>query len=269
MPNFLNKQDIKISNEFKKKGYIVKNIKNKKVLKELQNNLIRTIKSCLNLKRKISNKVILNNIHNCVKENNLNEFRLNIINKINKSEKFKKNFYLVSKSFLETLVGNELVMQNKLNISIQAPSDSSSLLPVHSDVWSGDSPYEIVVWLPLVDCYKTKSMYILPQNKYQKFEKNFKRLGKLNSEKIYQFIKKDIQWINIKYGQIMLFNQTLPHGNRVNEETSTRWSINCRFKSIFSPYGDKKLGEFFEPISLRMISDLGMKYKLPNVDEKN
>jgi len=35
-------------------------------------------------------------------------------------------------------------------------------LSVHADTWSGDSPYEVVVWLPLVDYYNTKSMYFLP-----------------------------------------------------------------------------------------------------------
>tara|TARA_A100001011_G_scaffold399441_1_gene508108 strand:+ start:2131 stop:2940 length:810 start_codon:yes stop_codon:yes gene_type:complete len=269
VPDYLDKKDLDISNEFKKKGFIVKNIKNKKLLKKLENNLIEAIKSNLNFKKKISNKLVLNNIHKYLDEKRFNEFRLDIINKINLSKDFKKNFYLISKFLLETLVGNELVMQNKLNLSIQTPKDSSSLLPVHSDVWSGDSPFEIVVWLPFVDCYNTKSMYILPQSKYKKFEKNFQRLGKLNSEKVYQFIKKDVQWINIKYGQMMVFNQTLPHGNRINNEKTTRWSINCRFKSIFSPYGDKKLGEFFEPITLRVISDLGMQYKLPDIDEKN
>ena len=24
----------------------------------------------------------------------------------------------------------------------------------------------------------------------------------------------------------------------------TRWSINCRFKGVFTPYADKKLGNF-------------------------
>ena len=56
-------------------------------------------------------------------------------------------------------------MQQKINLSIQFPNDSSSLLPFHSDTWAGDSPFETVVWLPLVNCKKTKSMYIVPPNK--------------------------------------------------------------------------------------------------------
>ena len=41
--------------------------------------------------------------------------------------------------------------------------------------------------------------------------------------------------------------------------------MNCRFKSVFSPYGDKKIGEFFEPITLRAASEIGIKYKLPEI----
>ena len=74
------------------------------------------------------------------------------------------------------LVGNEIMMQKKINLSIQLPGDESSLLPIHSDVWSGDSPYEINLWVPLVDCYRTKSMYILSPKENDKFNKQNKDL---------------------------------------------------------------------------------------------
>ena len=94
-------------------------------------------------------------------------------------------------------------------------------------------------------------MFILPPKHYKQFEKKFKTLFKKDSEKIFQEIKSKLEWINIKTGEVLLFNQSLPHGNRVNLEKDTRWSLNCRFKSIFSPYGDKKIGEFFQPITLK------------------
>ena len=43
--------------------------------------------------------------------------------------------------------------------------------------------------------------------------------------------------------------------------------MNIRFKGLFTPYGDKKLGEFFEPITLKPISKKGMNYKL-QINEK-
>ena len=85
---------------------------------------------------------------------------------------------------------------------------------------------------------------------------------------MFNFLKKDFEWIDIKFGQVLLFNQTLPHGNIVNKSKETRFSMNCRFKSIFAPYGDKKIGEFFEPITLRPASKIGMEYALPKFRSK-
>ena len=39
------------------------------------------------------------------------------------------------------------------------------------------------------------------------------------------------------------------------------------FKSVFTPYNDKKIGEFYEPITLRVCSKLGLEYKLPKIDK--
>ena len=269
MAIFLSKQDIKLSKEFEKKGYVVKNILNKRITKKIENQFIKFINKELKIKKKFKSQYLLNNIHKFLDKVDLNSFRLKLIKHINESVEFKRLYYLIAKPYLDILVGNELVMQNKVNLSIQIPKDNSSLLPVHSDIWSGDSPFETVVWLPLVNCYKTKSMYILPPKKYKKLEEKFYKISNKSSENLYQYIKKDNEWIKIKFGQLLIFNQSLPHGNRVNFEKETRWSMNCRFKSIFTPFGDKKIGEFFQPITLRKISELGMKYNLPKLDEKS
>ena len=157
-------------------------------------------------------------------------------------------------------------MQVKVNLSIQFPEDVSSLLPIHADTWSGDSPFEVVVWIPLVNCFKTKSMYILPPEENIKLDKNFKAIAGNHSEDLYKAVQEKVEWIKIDYGEVMLFNNALPHGNRTNLENETRWSMNCRFKGVFSPYWDKKIGSFFEPVTLRAASINGMNYKLPRLD---
>ena len=88
---------------------------------------------------------------------------------------------------------------------------------------------------------------------------------KMTTDQLFKKLKSSIRWIKIKYGQILIFNQNLPHGNIVNKEKETRFSFNCRFKSIFAPYGDKKIGEFFEPISLKSISRSAIKYSFPKI----
>ncbi len=248
-----------LSKEFLKKGYIIKPVENKKKLNEIVELLIYFASKEIN--KKISkSKFFFDNSHKFISTENLNTFRFNLYKNINKNKYFRKNYYELAKSYIEALVGNELVMQKKVNLSIQFPNDHSSLLPLHSDTWSGDSPFEIVLWIPLVDCYKTKSMYILNPKKTKNFYKNFSSKKNKNSDLIFKNIKKDLSWIKINFGEVLLFNQTLPHGNVVNNEAETRWSMNCRFKSLFSPYGDKKLGEFFEPISVKAITKIGLNY---------
>ena len=257
-----NSKNIEISKTYLKNGYVIKDIKNKDSLSWITNEFIKIVSKILKIKEKKNHLDIFNYIHKHVKIKDLNKFRLDIYNKINKNNKFKLHYYNLAKEYLDVLVGNELVMQSRVNLSIQYPNDSSSLLPIHADTWSGVSPYEIVVWLPLVDCYKTKSMYYMKSNKIHLINKLFKN-KKLSPKSIFSKIKNDVDWLNIRYGQVLIFDQSIPHGNVVNKEKETRWSMNCRFKSVFSPYADKKLGEYFEPISLKPVTIKALNYKYP------
>ncbi len=268
MNNFLTLKEKQISNEFETKGFLIRDIADRKSLKKLKDIFLKIYLKNLKMKKNISRKKnIFNFTHQNIEPYDLNKFRLKIINEINKKKEVRELYYRVSKPILDVILGNELSMQSRVNLSIQLPQDKSSLLPVHSDVWSGDSPFETVVWLPLVDCFKTKSMFILPPKKYNKMKKIFQEKKFNSSDKIFEKIRKDLIWIKIKFGQMLVFNQCLPHGNTINSENETRWSLNCRFKSIFSPHRDKKIGEFFEPITLRKISELAINYKLPKINQ--
>lgn len=259
---FLNKEEQLLNNEFKEKGFLIRDSYDHDSLEIIKQTFVDDLKKKFQIKD--SNQDILNNFHKYIELKDLNNYRLELIEKINSTEGFRLNYFNTAKKLLYSIVGNELVMQNRINLSIQLPGDESSLLPIHSDTWSGDSPYEVVVWLPIVDCYSTKSMYILPPKYKNEINVYFQEKTNATSDEIYEAIKDKVEWINIKYGEVLIFNQNLPHGNIINRETETRWTMNCRFKSVFSPYGDKKIGEFFEPITLRSVSEIGMKYKYPN-----
>ena len=187
----------------------------------------------------------------------LNTLKLEAMAKLNADPKARFAYYSLAKSTLAALVGNELAMQRKFNLNVQLPGDEMNLLPIHADTWTGDSPFQVVLWVPLVDCYRTKAMWLLPPQ----HAKSFRLAG--SSEEMFKRIEAEIEYIPVKYGEVLIFNSTLPHGNTVNREDSTRWSLNCRFKSVFSPYGRKELGEHFEPITLRAASRIGLDYRHP------
>lgn len=260
---FFSKDEALIVSNFLEDGYLIQPIENVENLEKIQNFV--TNSACILLGKNFKEpKQFLNNIHHYIDSKRLNEFRIKIIHSLNQEKWFRPAYYNMAKTALDAIVGNELVMQVRINLSIQMPLDTSSLLPIHADVWSGDSPYEVVVWVPLVDCFGTKAMYILPTKDNHNLNDNF---FETSSARLYEKVKNNVRLLNVKAGEVLLFNQNLPHGNIINTETETRWSLNCRFKSVFSPYGDKKIGEFFEPITLKPASRIGMNYKFPKTNK--
>ena len=260
---FLTDTEQALTTEYLSQGYVIRPVADVDALQWMQAQFVRLVGETLGTQLNGAPDEVLNHIHRQVPVAELNIFRLKIIRGFNAIEEFRQMYFRVARPYLETLVGNELAMQLRVNLSIQFPGDDSSLLPVHADTWSGDSPFEVVVWLPLVDCYRTKAMYILPPVAAAELSQQFVERAGNSSEDLYRSIQDEVKWLEVRYGEVLVFDQALPHGNRVNQESETRWSMNCRFKGVFTPYGDKKIGEFFEPITLRAASKTGMAYRLP------
>lgn len=187
----------------------------------------------------------------------LNELKLEAMGRLNDAAWTRGMYYALARDLLSAVVGNELAMQKRFNLSVQVPNDEANLLPIHADSWAGDSPFQVVLWVPLVDCERTKSMWILPPE----HAKNFRLVG--SSEEMFKRIESKVVFVPIHYGEVMVFNPNLPHGNVVNLEATTRWSINCRFKALWTPYCRKELGEHFEPITMRAASRIGLDYRFP------
>ena len=261
---FLKKEKI-LQKKLLKDYYIIFNINEKKRLQSIKNETKKFAFKWLkkNINKNIKKNISLEHIHKLVPVSKLNRLRLYIFENLNKSKTLHENYFFIGKEFLDILCGNELVMQKKINLSIQLVNDDSSLLPIHSDVYQGDSPYELVLWIPLVNCSRTKSMYILPKKDHDKNMRNLKKFKSTNQ--IFEKLKKKLKWLKIDYGQGLIFTQNILHGNVVNKENTSRWSFNCRFKSLLSPYEGKSVGDFFLPITLRSATKLGMDYVPPKI----
>jgi sporadic carbohydrate cluster 2OG-Fe(II) oxygenase len=264
--DFLSADERILATEFLKNGIVKINVEDMPALARIRTHLVQTAAARLQLPEPKDQEKFLNEIHKHISVDKLNEFRLAILGAMGAEKWFKSAYFSLGRKAIETLVGNELAMQCRVNLSIQLPGDDSSLLALHSDVWSGDSPYEVVLWVPYVDCYKTKAMYFTNAAADAKIQSKLSQFK--SAEELYQVVAKDAPFIDVNYGEALIFTQNIMHGNRVNEENETRWSSNCRFKSALSPYADKKLGEFFEPITLRPATRLGLRYKFPEAFDK-
>jgi sporadic carbohydrate cluster 2OG-Fe(II) oxygenase len=208
----------------------------------------------------------LDRIHEHVTPAGLNEFRLGVITRLLNDSAFQAAYFACGRGLVNTIVGSELAMQRNIGLSIQLPGDDSSLLPLHSDSWGSEcSPYEVVLWIPMVDCARTKAMFLLPPPADKKWRARIAEFEQAGVEALFHAVEPELKWMAIRYGEVMLFTPTVMHGNRVNREPTTRWSFNLRFKGLFTPYANKKLGDYFQPLSIAPASRIGLDFDMPSV----
>ncbi len=262
--SFLHPDEMALARQYMQDGYVIRDVEDTGSLDHLEDIIRTSVCSHLDTPSSRSGPDLLWRIHEYVTPDRLNDLRLRVIHDLNDAEHSLQSFYKCAASCLSTIVGNELAAQRSFALSIQMPDDDSSLLPAHSDVWSEDSPFEVVLWLPFVDCTGTMSMFLLPPSQTAWAHEQMVALQNEGVESFYGKISDLVVRPEVRRGQFMIFNHSLVHGNRVNVEGASRWSLNGRFKSLFSPYAEKRLGDYFVPITTRPATRLGMSYRLPD-----
>ena len=187
-----------------------------------------------------------------LKKISLNQFRLDMISKINRQKNLKLDIYNSIKSVLDKCLGPDIIVQKNINLVIQKPKDKDRA-PFHKDA-PANSNYEIVVWVPLVDCYKTMSMYLFDVSKHKKSKKFLKENN--SPSKFDMYSQKEGALPDVKYGQALIFWTNNYHYIPINKERNTRWSLNVRYKNLFTKYGTKNLLDFYEILKLSPLTKL-------------
>ena len=261
---FVRSDEEALSAEFLAKGYVVAPAEDRVALDRIRDFVAERAAAFLSVALPHDRGSFLDDVGAELNDaGQLNDLRLAIIDALLAAPWFREAYYACGRGLLEALVGNELAMQRGLGFSIQIPNDTSSILPLHSDVWSEDSPFEVVLWIPLVDVRRTKSMFALPLDRDAMWRERMAAYAGQSVEAFFTALEPDVEYIEVPYGRVLCFTHTIMHGNRMNAETTTRWSMNVRFKGLFTPYSDKRLGDFFTPVTLRPASRIGMRYRLP------
>ena len=239
------------------KTKIIINKKNHTSLLELKNIITNNIKKRI---PQYNNR--LDHLHKFIDDKNINKLRIEIFTKLNKS-RWEDIVLKLCGQEISQILGSDLLIQSKINVSIQMPEDEGSLLPAHSDSWSADSPFQVNLWIPLTDAFGTNSMFIWNEtrtlNLMKKIGKDKKNIFDLSKLKTNQ---KD--FVKLSFGQILIFNPALIHGNVLNKTKKTRISLNVRLKSIFSPEPnernpDRKFGTYYKKLKISENTNFAIK----------
>lgn len=167
----------------------------------------------------------------------------------------------IFKAFEATLtafVGRDVLAQRAPNLVVQPPNHPTPTV-LHRDA-PANSPYEVVVWLPLVDCHRTKSMFVLSRAASREALELY-RTNPSDSAAFEKFLDARAELIDVPYGSALLFWSALFHGSQVNREAETRVSLNTRYKHLFAPLGMKDPFRYFEILQTTELTRLGLAFE--------
>jgi sporadic carbohydrate cluster 2OG-Fe(II) oxygenase len=204
----------------------------------------------------------LNGFHKHITSYSLGEFnkkRVGLIQRISAEVDASGLIFSAFENSITQILGPDILAQKGCNLVLQPPLDPNPS-ELHRDT-PANSPYELVVWVPLVNAYATKAMYILTAEdtkkafdflekspmEWDEFEKKCKSLSRIGT---------------VEFGKALIFNASLLHGSEINNETETRVSLNIRYKNLFSPSGFKNQLQFFKPIRVSDFSRIGSEVEM-------
>ncbi|MDB4214579.1 hypothetical protein N9739_00295 [Burkholderiaceae bacterium] len=263
---FISESEQELINNFVRDGYLIADVADKRTLDQLRQKIVFAGAEYLGVTPPDDENEFLNEIHHQITSEQINSFRLAMYRNLNGQAWFRPTYFRLGHHIVEPLVGNELAMQNRINFSIQMPNDKTSLLDIHADVFAGETPYQVVQWLPLVDVSGSKSMFVLPRLKSEAIVAGLRDFADGGMRELYEKVEQDLVWLNVPYGKVVVFTPNILHGNVLNDENTTRWSLNCRFTGLLTPYGsaEKSLGSFYLPITPRPVTKIGAEYMQPD-----
>ncbi len=207
-------------------------------------------------------------LHEKVSVSDINDIRYGFYKHINSLEEdFALRYLNLAKDSVIEVAGSELASNKNVNFSIQMPNDESSVLPLHSDIFSGESPYQVNLWVPLTNANDTNSMFLFNPEFSRYVCKNFSKYEKQGIEGLMDNNVENFSFLTIPYGKVLIFSPTCLHGNIINKTETTRISINCRYKNLFTPYNkakesEKKLATFYKPITPTAASFIGLNFEI-------
>ncbi len=255
--------------DFDINGYLIINHENNSSYKQLKEIVEESIKISV---KKICGEELksLPKFHETVNNRNVNEVRVNAYNLINSFPNLHDLCFSLINNQINTLLGPDLAVQAKVNLSIVPPHDKSSIIPLHSDINTGESIHQIVSWIPLTKCYSSNSIFITDLKESLKLHRNLADFNKPNQPTISDYSEKNLKpkYLNLDTSQNLIFTPLIYHGSNPNLTNDTRVSLNYRLKNLYSPYlhhdcEGKSLSTFYKKYKISKLTEVTDSYKKP------
>ena len=243
---------------FVEKGYDIISADNPSELTQLRDKIFAKAKELAGVESD-DPEGFLNNFHRLeLRGPELNKLRMELIGYCTEHLDVGKTIFDAYSKTLTELLGPDILVQKTANMVIQQPGDPDRV-PTHRDA-PLNSPFEIVVWVPLVDVYDTKGMYVLDRAKTE-VGLDMQRNSESGYQDLSRFAEQEGDVLDMPFGHALFFWPGLVHAVDINVEQETRWALNIRYKNLFAPTGAKGQIEFFDVLKLSPLARLALEYE--------
>ena len=135
---------------------------------------------------------------------------------------------------VESLCGKELFIQRRAHTIINVPGTEHSKQWTHYEMMSGISPFTFVLWAPLHDLEDDGGAYHIDQKTSLEVMKKEQESGLVNGPTVFNMMENQ-KPARLKFGQAIIFNPFVLHGNVSFNSKFARIACNVRFQSYNEP----------------------------------
>ena len=151
--------------------------------------------------------------------------------------KFSNLSEMIINSFpklIEDLCGKELFIQRRATIVMNVPGKGQAKQWPHYELMSGISPFTFVIWAPLHDLEANSGVYYIEEKESVKIMKEEHKNGLVNGPTVLNLMQNK-KTETLQFGQAIIFNPFIIHGNIEFESKLARIAYNVRFQSYNKP----------------------------------
>ena len=135
---------------------------------------------------------------------------------------------------VESLCGKELFIQRRATIIMNVPGEGQAKQWPHYELMSGISPFTYVIWAPLHDLEDKSGAYYIDQKESLEIMKKEQAAGLVNGPTVLNMMQNQ-KPTPLKFGQAIIFNPFILHGNVTFNSKFARIASGVRFQSYNKP----------------------------------
>ena len=135
---------------------------------------------------------------------------------------------------IESLCGKELFIQRRAHTIINVPGQGQSKQWTHYELMSGISPFTYVIWMPLHDLDDQGGVYYIQQKESLEIMRKEEADGLVNGPTVLNMMQNQ-KPAKLKFGEAIIFNPFILHGNIEFNSELARIACNVRFQSYNKP----------------------------------